>query len=119
MTTEIAETNQIIRSADFIWIFLLTVLMGVGTVSSEIVFRGVLHNSLKQKFSNQIYVILLVALVYSALMVVLYPNPTFFIFNFLGFTILGIIYELTNGNIYSTIIANTVYTILTIILVFI
>jgi len=117
--SEIALTNQIIRDAGFLWSFLLTTLMVIGSFSLEVVFRGVLHNTLKQKFRNQIYVILLVALVYSVLMVVLYPNPTFFLFNFLGFVILGIIYEITDGNIYSTIIASIAYTILSMILVFI
>ncbi|MFW9864637.1 MAG: type II CAAX prenyl endopeptidase Rce1 family protein [Candidatus Thorarchaeota archaeon] len=115
---QIALTNQIIRDAGFLWVFLLTTLMVVGSFSMEVVFRGVLHNTLKQKYRNHIYVILLVALGYSVLMVAFYPNPTFFLFNFLGFVILGIIYEVTDGNIYSTIIASIAYTILSMILVF-
>ncbi|MFX1477806.1 MAG: CPBP family intramembrane glutamic endopeptidase [Promethearchaeota archaeon] len=115
---QIALTNQIIRDAGLLWVFLLTTLMVVGSFSLEVVFRGVLHNTLKQKFRNQIYIILLVALAYTVLMVALYPNPTFFLFNFLGFVILGIIYEVTDGNIYSTIIASIAYTILSMILVF-
>ncbi|KKN35413.1 hypothetical protein LCGC14_0783840 [marine sediment metagenome] len=118
-SADLAVQTQILRNADFIWIFLLIILIGFGAVSSEIVYRGVLHNTLKQKFDNNIYVILIVALIYSVLMLILYPNPTYFLLNFLGFVIIGIIYEVTNGNIYSTIVANVLYNILLIILIFV
>ncbi|MHA2390333.1 MAG: CPBP family glutamic-type intramembrane protease [Promethearchaeota archaeon] len=115
---EIILQNQIIRNADFIWVLLLGVLMVLGTISLELVFRGVLHSALKQRFNNIIYVILLVALIYSILMVVLYPTPAFFLLNFLGFVIIGIIYEITNGNIYSAITANVIYSITLLVLIF-
>ena len=115
--TNIAEQNQIIRDADLIWVLLLVVLLCIGAASSEIVFRGVLHNALKQKVSKDLYVILIVALAYSALMLLFY-YPSFFLLNFLAFTILGIIYELTNRNIFSTIIANISYNILLIVLIY-
>jgi membrane protease YdiL (CAAX protease family)/predicted RNA-binding Zn-ribbon protein involved in translation (DUF1610 family) len=114
----IAESNQIIRDADFIWVFLFIVLMVVGTFSIEIVFRGVLHNTLKQKFKNPIYVITIVALAYGILMLILYPNPIYFFLNFLGFIIIGIIFEITNGNIYGTLITNILYNILIVTLIF-
>ncbi|MFW9825474.1 MAG: type II CAAX prenyl endopeptidase Rce1 family protein [Candidatus Thorarchaeota archaeon] len=110
--------NQIIRDADFIWVFLLIVLMVIGTASTEIVYRGVLHNSLKQKFNNRIYVMLIVAVIYAIVMLVLYPSPIYFFLNFIGFIIIGIIFELTNGNIYSTLITNVLYNLLIIILIF-
>ena len=52
-------------------------------------------------------------------MVVLYPNPTYFFLNFIVFVIIGIIYEVTNGNIYSTVVANVLYNIFLIILVYV
>ena len=110
--------NQIIRDADFIWVFLLILLIVVGTVSTEIVYRGLLHNTLKQKFKNRIYIIIIVALAYALLMVVLYPSPFYFFLNFIGFIIIGIIFEITNGNIYSTLITNILYNILIIVLIF-
>ncbi len=113
-----ALQNQIIRDADFIWIFLFVVLMVVGTFSIEIVFRGVLHNTLKQKFKNPIYVITIVALAYAILMLILYYNPIYFFLNFVGFIIIGIIFEITNGNIYGTLITNILYNILLVTLIF-
>jgi membrane protease YdiL (CAAX protease family) len=119
METEMIKQNQIIRNADFTWLFLLVILIAVGAASLEIVYRGVLHNALNQKFRNELYTILLVALIYSVFMVLLYPNPTYFLLNFLGFVILGIIWEVSNGNIYSTLVASVLYNILPIILVYI
>ncbi len=116
---DLVNQTQILRSADFIWVFFLLIMIGFGAFSSEIVYRGVLHNTLKEKFDNEIYVILIVALIYSVLMVVLYPNPTYFFLNFIVFVIIGIIYEVTNGNIYSTVVANVLYNIFLIILVYV
>jgi len=110
--------NDIIRNADFLWFFLLILLIVVGTFSTEIVYRGLLHNTLKQKFKNRIYIIIIVALAYAILMIILYPNPAYFFLNFIGFIIIGIIFEITNGNIYSTLIANILYNILILVLIF-
>lgn len=114
--TELALQDQIIRNADFLLVFLLGVLLVLGTISLELVFRGVLHNTLKQRFRNVIYVILLVAVIYSVLRIVLYPSPVFFALNFLEFVIIGIIYEITDRNLYSTIIAHVIYSIILLIL---
>ncbi len=116
--SDVAMQNQIIRDADFIWVFLLIVLMVIGTFSIEIAYRGVLHNALKQKFKNRIYVIVIVALAYTILMLVLNPNPVYFFLNFISFLIIGIIFEVTNGNIYSTLITNILYNILIVSLIF-
>lgn len=107
---DIAAQNEMIRNSDLIGVILLTVLMVVGASSLEIVFRGVLHNSLKQRFDNVIYVILLVSLAYSVLMLALFPNPAYFLLNFIVFIILGILYEL-NGNLYNSIVASIIYTV--------
>ncbi len=114
----IIEQNLDIRNADLLWIFILTLLLITGAISSEIVFRGVLHNALKQKFKKEYYVILLVSLAYSLVML-LFSFPiglVFFITNFLTFTILGVLYSI-NGNIYNTIIANCLYNIVIMILI--
>ena len=118
--SSIAEQNQIIRNADLLWIILLTVSLCFGSVSSEIVFRGVLHNALKQKFKNDFYVILIIALAYSVLMLIFsFPlGLGFFLVNFLTFTVLGLLYEI-NGNIYNTIIVNICYNIVIIVLLYI
>ncbi|MBA7716306.1 hypothetical protein ES703_125376 [subsurface metagenome] len=118
METEIIIQNQIIRDADFIYVFLLIVLIAIGAASLEIVYRGVLHNALKQKFRNDVYTILSVALIYSIFIIFIYPNPAYFLLNFLGFVVLGILWELSNGNIYSTLIASVFYNILLIVLIY-
>jgi membrane protease YdiL (CAAX protease family) len=119
MESEIAIQNQIIRDADFIWVYLLTVLIAFGSISLEIVYRGVLHNTLNQRFRNGIYTILSVALIYSIFMVFIFPNPAYFLLNFLGFVLLGILWELSNGNIYSTLFASFLYNIVLIVLIYI
>ncbi len=115
----IEAQNHVIRVADPLWLILLMLALCIGTVSSEIVFRGVLHNTLKQKFRNNFYVILIVAIVYSLVML-LFSFPigmSFFLANFLSFIVLGFLYEL-NGNIFNTIIANVTYTIFIVILIY-
>ena len=117
--SSIEAQNQVIRDTELLWIILLTIELSVVTISSEIVFRGVLHNTLKQKFKNNFYVILIVALVYSLVMM-LFSFPigmSFFLANFLSFTVLGFLYEL-NGNIFNTILANIAYNIVIIIIIF-
>jgi membrane protease YdiL (CAAX protease family) len=116
--SSIVEQNQIIRDADILWIILLAISLCVRAVSLEIVFRGVLHNALKQKFKNEFYVILIVALIYSLVMLVLSFSigMSFFIINFLMFVVLRFLYSI-NGNLYNTIIAHIYYSILIIILV--
>jgi len=116
--TSIIDQNQVIRDADILWKILLILSLITGVVSSEIVFRGVLHNALKQKFRNEYYVILIVALAYSVVML-LFSFPaglSFFLTNFFTFTVLGVLYSI-NGNIYNTIIANCLYTIVIMILI--
>ena len=118
--SNIIEQNQVIRDSELLWIILLTTALCIGAFSSEIVFRGVLHNTLKQKFRNDFYVILLVALTYSIVML-LFTFPigmSFFLSNFLIFLVLGIIFELTNGNISATIFTNVFYNIVIIILIY-
>jgi membrane protease YdiL (CAAX protease family)/predicted RNA-binding Zn-ribbon protein involved in translation (DUF1610 family) len=112
----IDEQNSIIRNADFLLIILLTILLSLGGFSTEIVFRGVLHNTLKERFKNEIKVILIVALIYSVVML-LFSFPiglVYFIVNFIIFTVLGLLYEI-NKNLYNTIIASILYNILIVV----
>lgn len=117
------EEQAILQGADFLWIFLLFILVAVQAISNEFVFRGVLHNTLKDsgKFNSgvlgRITIIILVALVYG-LVYALFSLPVgifFFILNFLVFIVLGILYEI-NGNIYNTIIASVLYNVVLLIL---
>ncbi len=118
ITTTIEEYNQVIRDSELIWnIILILSLCGV-TLSSEIVFRGVLHNTLKQRFKNNYIVILIVASAYSLLML-FFTIPYgiyFFLFNLLSYILLGFIYEI-NQNIYNTMIAGLLSNIISIIII--
>jgi membrane protease YdiL (CAAX protease family) len=118
ITTSIEEYNQVIRDSGLLWnIFLILSLCGV-TLSSEIVFRGVLHNTLKQRFKNNYIVILIVATAYSSLML-FFTIPYgiyFFLFYFLSYILLGFIYEI-NQNIYNTMLAGLLSNIISIILI--
>ena len=117
VTSVIEEYNGLIRDSDLIWIILIALTLCVGSISSEIVFRGVLHNTLKQRFKNNYIVILIVALAYS-LLLLFFTIPFgiyFFIFNFLAYIVLGFLYEI-NQNIYNTILANLLYNLILIIL---
>ncbi|MFX0179925.1 MAG: type II CAAX prenyl endopeptidase Rce1 family protein [Candidatus Hodarchaeota archaeon] len=122
LPSEIALQNQTIRNAGFLWGILLIIFMIIGTISSEIVFRGVLHNTLKKHFENSIMgratVIILVALVYSVLNLVFFLpiSVFFFIFYFINSILLGIIYEL-NNNIYNTILTGTFYNLIIVIII--
>ncbi|MFW9897898.1 MAG: type II CAAX prenyl endopeptidase Rce1 family protein [Candidatus Thorarchaeota archaeon] len=118
----IEQESKAIREADLIWIILLIVLISLQAISTEIVFRGVLHNTLKERFENKnlsgkMEVIIIVAFVYAALYILFsfLIGIIFFILNFLIFLILGILYEI-NKNIYNTIIASVFYFNLVIIL---
>ncbi len=118
ITSTIEEYNLVIRNSEVVWILLLTLTLCVGTISSEIVFRGVLHNTLKQRFKNNYIVILIVALAYSFLLL-FFTIPYgiyFFIFNFLAYIVLGFLYEI-NQNIYNTMLANLLYNIILIIII--
>ena len=114
--------NKIIRESG-LWVIILLIELVIVAISTEIVFRGVLHNTLKEKFNNRgsqgkIIVILLVALIYSAIYLFFYfPIGIYFIIpNFLVFVVLGLLYEI-NENIYNTIIASIFYNVLLISLI--
>jgi membrane protease YdiL (CAAX protease family)/predicted RNA-binding Zn-ribbon protein involved in translation (DUF1610 family) len=114
--------SKAIQNAGF-WIIILVVELILATISVEIVFRGVLHNTLRERFGTEkingrIITILIVALVYSGIYLLFsFPIGIFFIVsNFLVFIFLGILYEI-NQNIYNTIIASICYDILLILVI--
>jgi membrane protease YdiL (CAAX protease family)/RNA polymerase subunit RPABC4/transcription elongation factor Spt4 len=121
--TYIAQEHAVIQDANLIWLILLISLLVIGSISSEIIYRGVLHNTLREYFQDKIisriYVILIVALIYSAIYL-LFSLPIglyFFVTNFIVFIILGIIYEI-NGNILNTIIVNAIYNITLVLIIY-
>ncbi|MFX1256579.1 MAG: type II CAAX prenyl endopeptidase Rce1 family protein [Promethearchaeota archaeon] len=121
----IEQENTIIKKADLIWKILLLIMVSFQAIATEIVYRGVLHNTLKERFQRnekiilgKIKVILFVALAYAAINILfsLIIGIIFFILNLLVFILLGILYEI-NGNIYNTILASIFYNNLLIILI--
>ena len=121
--SQIALENQLIREAEAYWIILLVFLMNLSVFSTEIVYRGVLHNTLKAHFGNDLFgkfsAIMIVALVYSLIYLV-FTLPLglyFFLIEFFIFVILGVLYEV-NKNIYNPIIATIIYNSVLIIFIF-
>jgi len=115
--TYIDQEYRIIRGAG-LWLIILLVELIFASISIEIAFRGVLHNTLKEKFndnkiSGKILISTIVALVYSAFFLALsFPIGIYFLIpNFLIFLLLGMLYEI-NDNIYNTIIALIIYNVL-------
>jgi membrane protease YdiL (CAAX protease family) len=120
--SQIALEHQVIREAEPFWIILLLFLLNLSVLSTEIVYRGVLHNTLKSYFGNDVFgkfsTIVLVALIYSLLYLV-FSLPFgiyFFLIEFFMFLILGLLYEI-NKNIYNPIIASIIYNSVLIIIV--
>jgi membrane protease YdiL (CAAX protease family) len=113
------EQSTILQNTEFIWILLLSFALTLSVISTEIVFRGVLHNTLNERFERNILgkitVIVIIALIYSSLFL-LFTYPIFFIVNFLVFTALGIIYEI-NHNLLSTIYSNVIYNIILLVII--
>jgi len=118
----VAEENQIIIDSGPLWITLLGVLLCLQAISIEIVYRGVLHNTLKERFGDttmgRVEVIFLVSLAYSSIYL-LFSFPVgivFLLLNFLIALLLETLYEITD-NLYTTIIANATYNILLLIVI--
>ena len=119
------KERNTIRGASLIWLIVLLIVVSLQAIASEVLFRGVLHNTLKEKFAKKddmagkLKVILLVALIYSSLYVLFsfFIGITFFLLNFMVFCVLGILYEI-NQNIHNTIIASIFYFNLIIILMY-
>ena len=120
--TYLDEEYLVLQNSSLILIIFLIALISLSVISTELVFRGVLHKTLKAHFDNnflgKVTVIVIVALIYSFLFL-FFTLPIgiyFFLVNFMVFVFLGIIYEI-NKNLTSTIIANLIYNIALIILI--
>ncbi len=118
----LANQSLVIQNTDLIWVILLMVILSLSAISTELVFRGVLHNTLKERFDNNLLgrssVIFINALIYSVLFL-LFTLPIgiyFFLVNFMVFIFLGILYE-ANKNILTTITASIIYNIAIVILI--
>ncbi len=122
IATYLAAEYLILQNSGLFSIVLLITLMSLSVISTEIAFRGVLHNTLKAHFDDgflgKASAIVIVALVYSGLFLFFtFPiGVYFFIANFMVFLFLGILYEI-NKNLLSTIIANVAYNIFLIIII--
>ena len=114
-----------LKTTDFYWIILFTILLIIQSLSSELLFRGTLHNSLKDKFGNHLkgkaIVILIVALIVSITYSILFflvslPIGIYFFLSYLILNlILGIVYEI-NGNIANSMVAYTIYNLILLIM---
>lgn len=116
------EQSLVLQNADLIWVILLMVILSLSAISTELIFRGVLHNTLKVRFENDLLgrssVIFIIALIYSVLFL-FFTLPIgiyFFLVNLIFFIFLGILYEV-NKNILTTITASIIYNIALIILI--
>ena len=114
--------SRAIRSGGIL-VFLLLFELIITSISVEILFRGVLHNTLKEKFgaenaNGRIITIFIVAIAYSLIYLLFsFPIGIFFLVsNFLIFILLGALYEI-NGNIYNTMVASIFYDIVLIFLI--
>ena len=122
----IIEANQIIRDSSF-WVIIYCILVSLMAIASEIAYRGVLHNTIKQKYGEEIkgkiIVSLLVALVYAGIEILVFLISDIYIGFFLFFSdlifffLLGILYEL-NGNLYNTIFSHVFYNLLIVLIIF-
>ena len=116
------EQNLVLHNSNLIMMIILIILISLSVISTELVFRGVLHRTLKAHFDNnflgKVSVIVIVALIYSFLFL-FFTLPIgiyFFLVNFMVSIFLGVIYEI-NKNIFSTIMANLIYNIVLILLI--
>ena len=106
------------------WLFIYIILIVISTISIEIAYRGVLHKSLSTRFNktnyDKIIVILIVALVYAGIeslfmnFIDIFVSLYFLVYNTITFIILGILFEI-NRNIYTTLVAHLLFSILMII----
>ncbi len=112
----LSEEYEIIRASHFIYKIFIPILLMLDVIGKEITFRGVLHNGLSERFGNQfidrIYVILIVSSIYSSFFLFLTFNLSYIVESFLTNLVFGIIYEATNRNLYSTLCASSIYTLI-------
>lgn len=112
----------ILRNSEIYWIVLFLGLLILNSITIEILFRGVLHNTLKVKYGNgiknRIIIIFIVALMYTGIFSLLnYRVAIYFIPFYLMLNLLvGIIFELSES-LYCTIIAQILLNILSLVII--
>jgi membrane protease YdiL (CAAX protease family) len=120
-STTLGEQNQVIRDSIILYKILIIVLIMLDSLGTEITFRGVLHNGLIEKFGSQlierIYVILIVSSIYTGLFLFFTFDLWLVVANFLISLVYGFIYELSNRNLYATICTNSIFTLITFIMI--
>lgn len=119
----LAEQYTVIKNSTLLYKILLLILLMLDVLGTEITFRGVLHNGLITKLGSQltqrIYIILIVSLMYSVLFLFFTYDMGLVVIYFLNNIILGLIFEISNRNLFSTISANGIYTFITFIMILI
>lgn len=119
----LAEQYTVIKNSTLLYKILLLFLLMLDVLGTEITFRGVLHNGLITKLGSQltqrIYIILIVSLMYSVLFLFFTYDMGLVVIYFLNNIILGLIFEISNRNLFSTISANGIYTFITFIMILI
>ncbi len=119
----IAEQYTVIKNSNLLYKILLLFLLMLDVFGTEITFRGVLHKGLITKLGSQltqrIYIILIVSLIYSVLFLFFTFDIGLVIIYFLNNIILGLIFEISNRNLFSTISANGIYTFIIFIMILI
>lgn len=119
----LAEQYTVIKNSTLLYKILLLFLLMLDVLGTEITFRGVLHNGLIPKLGSQltqrIYIILIVSLMYSVLFLFFTYDMGLVVIYFLNNIILGLIFEISNRNLFSTISANGIYTFITFIMILI
>lgn len=119
----LAEQYTVIKNSTLLYKILLLFLLMLDVIGTEITFRGVLHNGLITKLGSQLtqrmYIILIVSLMYSVLFLFFTFDMGLVVIYFLNNIILGLIFEISNRNLFSTISANGIYTFITFIMILI
>ena len=122
----LTELNQIVKYSEW-WILIYCLLACLMVISSEIAYRGVLQNTLRRRFGDEIkgklINSLLVALIYAGINILIfllsdiYLGLFIFVSDFLVFFLVGLLYEL-NYNLYNTIFTRVIYNVFIILLIF-
>lgn len=119
----LSEQYTIIKNSSLLYKILILSLLMLDVLGTEITFRGVLYNGLITKLGSQltqrIYIIFIVSLMYSVLFLFFTFDMGLVIIYFLNNVILGLNFEISNRNLFSTISANGIYTFITFIMILI
>ncbi len=120
---DIEANALIINNAEIYWIIMMMIINILSSISIEILFRGVLQNTLKTRYKNglidKLIVISLTTLAYTIIFSLfsyehaIYFIPYYLLINF----VLGIIFEYS-GSLYTTIIAQCFLNVFSLIVIY-